>query len=172
MSQDETWISSHARSKLLCDKLYTWETLEYSAPDGVELSFAHEGDSGMDLRAYLPDQFEVRIPAHSHAIIPTGVCLRFGMGHEVQIRSKSGLASRGISVLNSPGTIDHGYTGEVDVIVMNNTSSEVSIAHGQKIAQAVLCPITTCFAPKKVTREEVQSQDSTRGDGGFGSTGA
>ena len=100
----------------------------------------------------------------------TGIKLSFPEGYEIQVRPKSGLAlKQGLTVLNTPGTVDQGYTGEIQVIVFNTNNYSVMIPKGMKIAQAVLCPVVS---GKMVEFELVGSvEDKDRGDNGFGSTG-
>lgn len=127
-------------------------------------SYAHHGDSGADLYA---TQACTLLPFERRAI-PTGLCAEVPPGLEIQIRPKSGIAlSQGITVLNTPGTIDAGYRGEIQVILINlNAHLTVSIDKGQKIAQMVVCPVVYADF------EEVESlAASERGMNGFGSTG-
>jgi dUTP pyrophosphatase len=91
-------------------------------------------------------------------------------GYEIQVRSKSGLAlKQGLMVLNSPGTVDQGYTGEIQVIMFNTTKEKIKIEKGQKIAQAVLAPVVSGKWVNLVEKSEIKSKD--REDKGFGSTG-
>jgi len=103
-------------------------------------------------------------------LIPTGLKFDIPEGTEIQIRPKSGLAiNQGIMVLNTPGTVDQGYVGEIKVILFNSSSSNVEIKKGMKVAQAVLCPV---FSGKFVNLEVVDDlEDKERGSNGFGSTG-
>ena len=128
--------------------------------------YAYESDSGFDLRA----SEEVWVQPNSRALVPTGMRFDIGESYEIQIRSKSGLAlNQGLFVLNSPGTIDSGYQGEVKVILFNTTNDSVKIEKGQKIAQAVLCPVLT---GKWVNLIQVNNiEDKDRNSNGFGSTG-
>jgi len=124
------------------------------------------GSSGMDIAA-CNDQ-EVIINPGDKALIPTGFSLSIPQGYEVQIRPRSGLAAkRGITVLNTPGTIDADYRGEIKVILINLSKEKFSVKKGERIAQMVVCPVV------QVQLEEMQELSITdRGDGGFGSTGA
>jgi dUTP pyrophosphatase len=130
-------------------------------------AYAHPGDAGCDLCAAL-DQPEKLWPGDIRAI-PTGLRVAVPMGFEMQIRSRSGLSLRGIVVANAPGTIDAGFRGEVKVILRNSGKTEDGpfvIEPGMRIAQAVFAPVI------QASFIVVDSQDETsRGDGGFGSTG-
>ena len=124
-----------------------------------------EGSSGMDLTANVNKVIEIQ-PGKSE-IIPTGLSLSIPKNYEIQIRPRSGLAAKNqISVLNTPGTIDEDYRGEIKVILINLGEKKFKIEKGLRIAQMVLCPII------KAELEEVDELDETkRGSGGFGSTG-
>jgi dUTP pyrophosphatase len=129
-------------------------------------SYAYPSDSGFDLRS----SEEVIIGANSRALVPTGIRLDISDSYEVQIRSKSGLAlNQGLFVLNSPGTIDSGYQGEVKVILFNTTNHSIKIEKGQKVAQAVLCPVLNGNWVDLVEVKEIELKD--RNENGFGSTG-
>ncbi len=121
--------------------------------------------AGMDLRASLDTT--VVLKPMERTLIPTGLSLELPIGFEAQIRPRSGLALKhGITVLNSPGTIDADYRGEIKVLVINLGSEEVTISRGDRIAQMVIAPVA------QVTWSKVESLDDTaRGEGGFGSTG-
>ena len=124
-----------------------------------------EGSSGMDLTANVDKVIEIQ-PGKSE-IIPTGLALSIPKNYEIQIRPRSGLAAKNqISVLNTPGTIDEDYRGEIKVILINLGEKKFKIEKGLRIAQMVLCPVI------KAELEEVDELDETkRGSGGFGSTG-
>lgn len=128
--------------------------------------YAYPSDSGFDL--YSTEDLE--IGPFGRALIPTGIKLSIPEEFEIQVRSKSGLAiNHGLMVLNSPGTVDSGYNGEIKVIVFNTNNNTVVISKGMKIAQAVLCPVVN---GKYVNLIEVDKvTDGDRGDNGFGSTG-
>jgi len=126
-------------------------------------SYAHEGDSGMDLYSVEG----LVIPAGEWRVVSTGLSAKIPVGHEVQVRSKSGLAAKsGISVLNSPGTIDESYLGTWKCIMKNSSKVDFKVKVGMKIAQAVIA---------RVERVEIVEGDdlgeSSRGENGFGSTG-
>jgi dUTP pyrophosphatase len=128
--------------------------------------FAYDTDSGVDLYSVN----EHTIPPMGRSLIPTGIVIDVPENHEIQIRSKSGLAlNQGLFVLNSPGTVDQGYTGEIKVILFNTNNEEFKITKGMKVAQAVLCPVV-CGKWIDINKvSEVESKD--RSDKGFGSTG-
>lgn len=131
-----------------------------------EPEYAYESDSGFDLRS----TEEVWIQANDRKLIPTGLRFDIPDGYEIQVRSKSGLAlNKGLMVLNSPGTVDSGYQGEVKVIIFNTTSERVKIEKGQKIAQAVLSPVVNGKWVNLIKVEELEEKD--RNSNGFGSTG-
>ncbi len=124
-----------------------------------------EGSSGLDLAAHINESVEIK-PA-STAIIPTGLAVSIPKNFEIQIRPRSGLAAKNqISVLNTPGTIDADYRGELKVILINLSAKSFLVENGARIAQMVLCPVV------KANLKEVKSlEDTKRGSGGFGSTG-
>jgi dUTP pyrophosphatase len=125
-----------------------------------------EGSSGMDLSASI--EKEIQIEPGKSAIIPTGLAVSIPRNFEIQIRPRSGLAAKNqISVLNTPGTIDADYRGELKVILINLSDKIFKIEKGLRIAQMVLCPVI------KATLKEVETLEETkRGAGGFGSTGS
>jgi len=124
-----------------------------------------EGSSGMDLAANIEQAIEIK-PGKS-VIIPTGLALSIPKNYEMQIRPRSGLASKNqISVLNTPGTIDADYRGELKVILINLSDKIFKIEKGLRIAQMVLCPVI-----KAVLKEVDELEETKRGSGGFGSTG-
>ncbi len=128
-------------------------------------SYATSGASGMDLHAAIPEP--VQLPAGDIIMIPLGFAMAIPAGWEAQVRPRSGLASRhGLSMPNSPGTIDADYRGEWKVPLINLGHQTFTIEPGMRIAQAVICPVAQC------TLIEVNELDTTdRGTGGFGSTG-
>lgn len=135
-------------------------------PDAVTPIYNYPSDSGFDLHSVI----DTEIPPFGRKLIPTGISLNIKDGYEVQVRSKSGLAlKQGLMVLNSPGTIDNGYTGEIQVIVFNTNNHEVVIPKNMKIAQAVLCPVVNGKWIELV--QEKKQSDKDRGENGFGSTG-
>lgn len=134
--------------------------------DAVFPKYAYELDSGFDL--FSTEQ--ITLPALGRALIPTGLSFNIPEGYEIQVRTKSGLAvNLGLMVLNSPGTVDRGYTGEIKVPVFNTNNMSIIIEKGMKVGQAVLCPVV---CGKFVKFEEVNELgESDRGESGFGSTG-
>jgi len=119
----------------------------------------------MDLRAAVAEP--IRLVPLARMLVPTGLCLEIPPGFEGQVRPRSGLAARqGLTVLNTPGTIDSDYRGEVQVILVNLGSEEVVITPGDRIAQLIIAPVTRARLVEVETLAE-----SERGDGGFGHTG-
>jgi dUTP pyrophosphatase len=137
-------------------------------PHGAGLplpDYATEGSAGMDLLAALSEP--VGLQPSARALIPTGLSMALPQGYEAQVRPRSGLALRhGLTVLNSPGTIDADYRGEVQVILINLGEEPVTIQRGMRIAQLVLAPVT-----RAVLDEVRELPSSGRGGGGLGSTG-
>jgi dUTP pyrophosphatase len=140
--------------------------VEVTSENSVFPKYAYPSDSGFDLHA----SEEVIIGPFGRALVPTGLKLSFEEGYEIQVRPKSGLAiKQGLTVLNTPGTVDQGYTGEIQVIVFNTNNTTITIPKGMKIGQGVLCPVVQ---GKYVNFEPVDKvEDKDRGDNGFGSTG-
>ena len=128
-------------------------------------SYKTEGSSGMDLMAFI--ESSIIIAPNSSALVPTGISVAISNDVEIQIRPRSGLAAKSnISVLNTPGTIDSDYRGEIKVILFNHGSKEFVVKNKDRIAQMILMPVL------KVNFEEVEDLPKTlRGSGGFGSTG-
>ena len=129
-----------------------------------------EGAAGLDLRACLAPGDRARglvLPSLGRALVPTGLAIAIPASHEGQVRPRSGLATRhGITVLNSPGTIDADYRGEVRVLLINLGPETVTLPHGERIAQLVIAPVL------RARMQAVETLDATaRGTGGFGSTG-
>ena len=124
-----------------------------------------EHSAGMDLHAHLVD--EVTLGSLERALIPTGIYIELPPGYEAQIRPRSGMAYKhGITVLNSPGTIDADYRGEVKILLVNLSREPYTVKHGDRVAQMVVT------AHEHVTWQEVESLSETlRGTGGYGSTG-
>ena len=128
-------------------------------------SYKTKGSSGMDLMAFI--EGSIKIAPNNSALIPTGISVAISDDVEIQIRPRSGLAVKSnISILNTPGTIDSDYRGEIKVILFNHGSKEFIVKNKDRIAQMILVPVL------KVDFEEVDDLPNTlRGLGGFGSTG-
>jgi dUTP pyrophosphatase len=134
--------------------------------DAILPSYNYPSDSGFDFYSTI----EVEIPPFGRHLIPTGLSFRFDEGYEIQVRTKSGLAiNQGIMVLNSPGTVDQGYSGEIKVPIFNANPHPIIIKKGMKIAQGVLCPVVNGKNVEFINVDELEETD--RGDNGFGSTG-
>ena len=128
--------------------------------------YAYQSDSGFDLRS----SEDIWIHPNDRNLIPTGMRFDIPEGYEIQVRSKSGLAlNQGLMVLNSPGTVDSGYQGEIKVIMFNTTNEKVKIEKGQKMAQAVLCPVVSGKWVDLIRVNNINNKD--RNSNGFGSTG-
>ena len=124
-----------------------------------------EDSSGLDLAANIDEQIE--IPPGKSKIIPTGLAVAIPKNFEIQIRPRSGLAAKSqISVLNTPGTIDADYRGEIKVILINMSDKVFVVEKGSRIAQMVLCPVI-----KATLKEVTELENTKRGSDGFGSTG-
>lgn len=154
--QEELYNES-IKSQLLVQKVHE---------NAILPSYAYPSDSGFDLCSVE----EIEIEPFGRALVPTGLKFNIPQGFEIQVRPKSGLAIKeGITVLNTPGTVDQGYNGEVKVIVFNTNKNSFTVKKNMKIAQAVLCPIAS---GRFVTIVEVDNVEETeRGENGFGSTG-
>ncbi len=123
------------------------------------------GSSGMDVRARIDEPMTVK--PGERVLIPTGLSMEVSLGYEVQARPRSGLAlKKGLTLLNTPGTIDSDYRGEIQIILINLGNEEVKIEDGERIAQLVICPVVT----GRVTLAK-KLDNTQRGEGGFGSTG-
>lgn len=134
--------------------------------DAILPKYNYPTDSGFDLHS----TEEIILNPFGRALVPTGLSFQFDEGLEIQVRPKSGLAiNQGLTVLNTPGTVDQGYNGEIKVIVFNTNNITVTIPKGMKVAQAVICPVLN---GRYVDIQDVQNLNETdRGDNGFGSTG-
>jgi dUTP pyrophosphatase len=131
--------------------------------------YATAGSSGFDLRANLTESISIK--SGSRAIVPTGLFFEIPDNFEIQVRPRSGLAAKnGITVLNTPGTIDADYRGEIKVILINLGDEDFVISHGDRIAQAVVASVTAKNIINLTKVSEI-STDTERGEGGFGSTG-
>jgi dUTP pyrophosphatase len=129
-------------------------------------SYSTSGSAGMDLQANLKEPLSLK--PFNRALVPTGIFLELPEGYEAQVRPRSGLAiNKGITCLNSPGTIDSDYRGEIKIILINLSQEEQTINHGDRIAQLVIAKVETaeCILVQ-------QLKHTQRGDGGFGHTGS
>jgi dUTP pyrophosphatase len=134
--------------------------------EGVTLpKYETSGSAGLDIKAFIPS--DMAIPPMGRVKIPTGLFLEIPEGYEAQIRPRSGLAYKwGISILNSPGTIDSDYRGELEVILINIGSEPFTVKNGDRIAQMVISPVV-----RASVAEVERLSETKRGSGGFGSTG-
>jgi dUTP pyrophosphatase len=146
----------------------TVEILVARLPHGEGLplpSYATEGAAGMDLLAAVTTP--LTIAPGGRTLVPTGLRIALPHGYELQVRPRSGLALKhGITMPNTPGTVDEDYRGELQVIVMNAGTEPFTVERGMRIAQAVVAPVV-----RGVWREVAELPDTARGEGGFGSTG-
>jgi dUTP pyrophosphatase len=123
--------------------------------------------AGLDLLAAVPESTPLVLAPGKHAMVPTGLAIALPDGFEAQVRPRSGLAAKhGVTVLNSPGTIDADYRGEIQVILINHGAEAIAIRRGERVAQMVIAPVVQA---KLVAVAELSATD--RGTGGFGSTG-
>jgi dUTP pyrophosphatase len=136
--------------------------------EGLDLpSYETAGSAGMDLRAAVPEHEPLRLKPSARALVPTGLILELPEGFEAQVRPRSGLAFKhGITCLNTPGTIDSDYRGEVKVLLINLGEDAFDIARGMRIAQMVVAPVVRVRVEARGAASETK-----RGAGGFGSTG-
>jgi dUTP pyrophosphatase len=136
--------------------------------EGLQLPAYETADAaGMDLRAAVPEGAPMTLKPGERAMVPTGLTIALPARHEAQVRPRSGLAAKhGVTCLNSPGTIDADYRGEVKVILINHGQEPFVIKRGERIAQMVIAPVTRAALVQVETLDETQ-----RGAGGFGSTG-
>jgi dUTP pyrophosphatase len=136
--------------------------------EGLQLpAYETAGSAGMDVRAAVPEGEPMILAPGERAMVPTGLSVAIPQGYEIQVRPRSGLAAKhGLTCLNTPGTIDSDYRGEIKVILINLGQEAFTIQRGERIAQLVLAPVT------RLAWLAVDSLDETeRGAGGFGSTG-
>lgn len=135
---------------------------------GIELpAYETSGAAGMDLRAAVEAGAPLTLEPGKRALVPTGFIFEIPQGHEGQIRPRSGLAFKnGVTCLNTPGTVDCDYRGEVKVLLANLGDEPFVIERGMRIAQMVIAPVT-----QVAVREATEASETARGSGGFGSTG-
>ena len=128
-------------------------------------TYKSTGASGMDLMAFLKEP--IKLTPNSSCLVPTGIAVAFPENYEIQIRPRSGLAAKnGITVLNTPGTIDSDYRGEIKIILFNHGKNDFLINNKDRIAQMILSPVI-----KMEFQESDELPETVRGEGGFGSTG-
>ncbi len=142
--------------------------MQLAHAQGLKLPFYASAEAaGMDLLAAVEDGAPLELAAGEKLMVPTGLAIALPFGYEAQIRPRSGLAAKhGITVLNSPGTVDSDYRGEVKVILINHGKESFTIERGERIAQMVIAPVT-----QGVWQEVDELPETERGAGGFGSTG-
>ncbi|WP_336276612.1 dUTP diphosphatase [Bartonella sp. CB178] len=169
--KNQELLSSHSTQKLALS------VQRLAHGQGLELPhYATAGSAGLDLRAALLEEETVILIPGQRALIPTGLIFHLSPGFEAQIRPRSGLALKhGITCLNTPGTIDSDYRGEVKVLLVNLGQEDFSIQRGMRIAQTVIAPVMQVHIHeiKLNQQDSAQTLDETkvRGTGGFGSTG-
>lgn len=137
--------------------------------EGLQLpAYETAGSAGMDVRAAVPDGEPMVLAPGARAMVPTGLSVAIPQGYEIQVRPRSGLAAKhGLTCLNTPGTIDADYRGEVKVLLINLGSEPFTVERGMRIAQLVVAPVV-----QAKVEERSLAGATTRGTGGFGSTGA
>lgn len=146
----------------------TVDVLPLAHFEGLDLpAYETAGSAGMDVRAALPEGEPIVLEVGARAMVPTGLSVAIPEGYEIQVRPRSGLAAKhGLTCLNTPGTIDSDYRGEIKVILINLGQEAFTIQRGERIAQLVLAPVT------RLAWQQVEALGATaRGAGGFGSTG-
>lgn len=165
---DTGHVLTHMSTKCLITSI-KGEIKFMNKSDNADPQYETEGASGLDFRANILDG-PIVLDSLDRAIIPTGLFVELPIGFELQVRPRSGLAAnKGITVLNSPGTVDADYRGEIGVILINLSKKPVTIQHGDRIAQGV---IMESGGANDYRWEKVEKLSSTdRGAGGFGSTG-
>jgi dUTP pyrophosphatase len=137
--------------------------------EGIALpSYETAGSAGMDVRAAVGEDAPLILAAGARALVPTGFVMAAQQGYEIQVRPRSGLALKyGVTCLNTPGTIDSDYRGEVHILLINHGDTDFEIRRGMRIAQLVTAPVTQA----KVIESDTMPEATRRGAGGFGSTG-
>ncbi len=144
------------------------DVVQLSHAEGLPLPcYQSSQAAGLDLVAAIPEQAPLVLAAGQHAMVPTGLIIALPDGFEAQVRPRSGLAAKhGVTVLNSPGTVDADYRGEINVLLVNLGTASFTIRRGERIAQMVVAPVTRVELARAVLLSA-----TTRGSGGFGSTG-
>jgi dUTP pyrophosphatase len=144
------------------------KTLEHFDPEFELPFYATPGAAGADIRASLPGKKSLILSGGQRLLVPTGLCFEIPQGFEIQVRPRSGLSLKSsLMVVNAPGTIDSDYRGEVNIIIGNFGPEDFVIEHGLRIAQLVLAPVTQA----SFVMIQGELSQTTRGSGGFGSTG-
>ncbi|AWM10378.1 dUTP diphosphatase [Bradyrhizobium symbiodeficiens] len=146
----------------------TVELQQLAHAEGLALPAYQTADAaGLDLMAAVPEGAPMTLAPGQYALVPTGLAIALPSGHEAQVRPRSGLAAKhGVTVLNSPGTIDADYRGEIKVILINHGAAPFAIKRGERIAQMVIAPVVQAALVPVATLSATD-----RGAGGFGSTG-
>ncbi len=143
------------------------KTLDHFDPEFDLPFYASEEAAGADIKASLPGKKSLVVKPGSRVLVPTGLCMEIPPGYEIQVRPRSGLSLKSsLLVVNSPGTIDSDYRGEVNIIIGNFGTEDYEIEHGLRIAQLVIAPV---LQAKYILADAIN--DTARGTGGFGSTG-
>jgi dUTP pyrophosphatase len=163
-------MASNLRISRIADETFA-EVRVQRLPHGKDLplpSYQSDHAAGLDLFAAVPAVTPMILAPGARALVPTGIAIALAQGYEAQVRPRSGLAVRhGLTVLNAPGTVDADYRGEIQVLLVNLGSESVTITRGMRIAQLVIAPVV------RANILNVASLDKTsRGSGGFGSTGS
>jgi len=150
----------------MSEEVVVWITVQDTpkTPDVLLPRYETEGASGMDVRAALAEP--LTLEPGERVAVPTRLAMAVPPGWEMQVRPRSGMALKGVTVVNAPGTIDSDYRGEVRILLINLASEPFTIQHGDRIAQLVLCPVARAAWRVLETLDETE-----RGSGGFGSTG-
>tara|TARA_R110000868_G_scaffold373168_1_gene637103 strand:+ start:7367 stop:7990 length:624 start_codon:yes stop_codon:yes gene_type:complete len=163
----DDWLKE--KGKILTTPKVKITLVNKSTNDNPE--FATNEASGFDLRADLPKDKTIVLDIGEYTMIPTGLYFEIPEGFEIQVRPRSGLAAKhGVTVLNSPGTIDSDYRGEIKVILINHGTKPFTVENGERIAQGVISGV---MGKKMITFDSVEElSDTERGEGGFGSTGS
>ena len=164
--EEITGVNMDELQKQFKDSLKQELVYENLNPEIQNPEYAYDSDSGFDLRSTV----DVLIEPLGRVLVPTGLKFDIPLGYEIQVRPKSGLALKeGLTVLNTPGTVDSGYNGEVKVIMYNTNGKSYQIQKGQKIAQAVFAPVVSGKWINFIQKDKLENKD--RNENGFGSTG-
>ncbi|WP_412058943.1 dUTP diphosphatase [Bartonella sp. DGB2] len=153
-------MTHSSRPKLAIMRLETSQSIPLPAYESA-------GAAGFDLRAALKDETPLTLKIGKRVLVPTGLIFEIPSGYEIQIRPRSGLALKyGITCLNTPGTVDSDYRGEIKILLINHGEEDFVIEHGMRIAQGVLAP-----APQAEIYQSAELSQTERGSNGYGSTG-